>query len=546
MAETSKIEWTDHTFNPWVGCSKVSPGCQNCYAETLMDKRMGFAKWGPAGTRVRTSVANWKLPLKWNRQAKRDGVRKRVFCASLADVFEDRAELVPWRAELFELIDATQNLDWLLLTKRPENILRLTPWGWGSVESLNQRPEIVPAFGGGMVRRSDGIRPNVWIGTSVENQATADERIPELLKVPAAVRFLSCEPLLGPVDLGSIRGAVFNRRAAIRKLVHGPAMLNPDQADSVVLPVGIHWVIVGGESGPNARPMHPQWAMAIRDQCAAAGVPFFFKQWGMWLEKSQIQSLAEGARWWPSDELEGRHMRPVLDGVFQHVGKKAAGRLLDGVLHDAVPDASAREECPVVNGNLIRVAEIGEQPDRGDINKSLASFDFAPILAQLKDSGKPRAFREGDEVKHIPSGETWVLAAVRDDDVIPAGWPCAIEKASECELVKAATDKQHATMVKNILDMDGDDIRKRWVRSKYPQERVPCGKWKHGERRSELDGAVWESVVRPFGHGFRWDVSLKGEYENGGMAPSIDAAKLAAEDALESLAREILAGIGRE
>jgi protein gp37 len=241
MGENSKIEWTDHTFNPWIGCSKVSAGCAHCYAEALMDRRMGMARWGDGGTRVRTSVANWKKPLKWNRDAKRSGKRARVFCASLADVFEDRPELVGWREELFDLIAYTPWLDWLLLTKRPENVGRMTK---GTV-----------AAGG----HGGRLRFNMWLGTSVESQETADKRIPELLKVSAAVRFLSVEPMLGPVQIEErwLRGAwdvswsVFPR---------------------------IDWVICGGESGPGARPMNLDWARSLRDQCKAAGVPFFFKQ----------------------------------------------------------------------------------------------------------------------------------------------------------------------------------------------------------------------------------------------------------------------------
>lgn len=219
MGENSKIQWTDHTFNPWIGCAKVSAGCANCYAEDLMDTRYHKAKWGVNGTRVPTSPANWREPVKWNREAERDGVRRRVFCASLADVFEDREELEPWRAHLFDLIDKTPHLDWLLLTKRPENI------------------------------HLDAVRRNVWLGTSVENQDAADTRIPHLFKAPGAVRFLSCEPLLGPVDLGAY--------------IHG-----------------LDWVIVGGESGNKARPCMVDWIRAIRDQCKEAGVACFIKQLG--------------------------------------------------------------------------------------------------------------------------------------------------------------------------------------------------------------------------------------------------------------------------
>ena len=182
MAENTKIEWTDHTFNPWIGCTKVSPGCDHCYAENLMDTRMGVASWRPGAERVRTKDANWKMPLRWNAQADafmaQHGRRQRVFCASLADVFDNAVD-PQWRADLFDLIAATPNLDWLLLTKRIGNVGNMLP---------------VPFD-------FDKHYPNVWIGATIVNQVEADRDIPKLLDVPARVRFLSMEPLLGPVDL---------------------------------------------------------------------------------------------------------------------------------------------------------------------------------------------------------------------------------------------------------------------------------------------------------------------------------------------------------
>ena len=229
MAENSKIEWTDHTFNPWIGCTKVSDGCKNCYAESLMDKRWGKVKWGPQGQRQRTSEANWKKPLQWDRQAKAQGIRYRVFCASLADVFEGNDQVSDWRLDLFGMIKVTPNLDWLLLTKRPENITPMTRH----------------------VFRHDGLHrlpDNVWIGTSVEDQAATD-RIWHLINVPARVRFLSMEPLLGPVEMWS-------------HLTTGE----------------IDWIIVGGESGHSARPMNAEWCSSIRNDCDHYGVSFFMKQ----------------------------------------------------------------------------------------------------------------------------------------------------------------------------------------------------------------------------------------------------------------------------
>lgn len=309
MAENSKIEWTHHTFNPWRGCTKVSAGCANCYAESLSKRNPAtLGIWGDNGTRVVAAESYWKQPLKWNREAERacficgdqavqcecgNKTRPRVFCASLADVFEDRPELIDPRHRLMQLIESTLNLDWLLLTKRPENIGDMLPVKW---------------FG-------DGLPSNLWIGTSVENQEQADRRIPELLKIPARVRFLSCEPLLGPVDLSPW----MNYESEVDDLGLTCAGFDPD----------FHWVIVGGESGSNARPMHPDWARSLRDQCQAAGVPFFFKQWGEFLSGSEVDIC---------HPLTGKPPAAEFDGVrFVRVGKKAAGRLLDGREWNEVP-----------------------------------------------------------------------------------------------------------------------------------------------------------------------------------------------------------------
>lgn len=248
MAET-KISWAHYTFNPWLGCTKVSPACKNCYAEAWA-KRSGLVQWGDNAERRRTSEANWRQPRKWNADARKAGERRRVFCASLADVFEDRPELVAWRADLITLIYGTPHLDWLLLTKRPEN------WRNAIDEACEYKHGDT-----WQSRWTQGEAPdNVWIGTTVENQEMADKRIPELLKIPARVRFLSVEPLLEPIDL--------------RLVVHflGGSMAVKDKARD------LHWVIVGGESGPNARTMQLSWPRSLRDQCKEAGIPFFFKQ----------------------------------------------------------------------------------------------------------------------------------------------------------------------------------------------------------------------------------------------------------------------------
>ncbi len=309
MGENSKIEWTDSTFNPWVGCAKISAGCAHCYAETLMDKRMGKVQWGPQGTRVVTSPANWRKPEAWNRKAAKAGVRHKVFCASLADVFEDHQSIKPeWRAGLLDLIEITPNLDWLLLTKRPENVMQMIHDEWQSA-----------------------FPSNVWIGTTVENQAAADKRIPELLKIPARVRFLSVEPMVGPVDLG--------------RWIYTDG--GPWKSD-------IDWVICGGESGPDARPMHPDWAMNLRDQCVASGVPFFFKQWGEWKAIAQMTPEEHDSVYYPHEtdcvhlkvrvpfvvnQLDGKPRDEWGKGAMTtyRVGKKSAGRMLDGRTWDEVP-----------------------------------------------------------------------------------------------------------------------------------------------------------------------------------------------------------------
>lgn len=325
MGEKTKIEWCDATWNPWEGCSKVSPGCANCYAEAR-NHRYGMDNWGKGKPRRRTSAANWKKPLKWNRYATCScdsgdtlvggfcnycGERTRsprVFCASLADWLDDEVP-IEWLADLLKLIHDTPNLDWLLLTKRPGN--------WherinGAAQHLDRTGhiDIASRVYWWTDISGSGIPPaNVWIGTTVENQEFADKRIPELLKIPAKVRFLSCEPLLGPVDIEDY----------LDDIVDGGYVLGS---------APIHWVIAGGESGPNARPMNPGWSKSLRDQCQAACVPFFFKQWGEWSPNGDEKN------WTPKTPL---HQFPIETPTefarfcpVYRVGKKAAGRLLDG------------------------------------------------------------------------------------------------------------------------------------------------------------------------------------------------------------------------
>lgn len=222
MGETTAIAWCDHTFNPWRGCQRVSEGCRHCYAESLMHRWGLDGLWGPKGERRRTTPANWRKPLAWNRQAAATGTRPRVFCSSLADVFEDHPDANAARPELWELVGSTPHLDWLLLTKRPENIARMLPHQW----------TILPM-------------PNVWLGTSVEDMRVAS-RVDALRSVRAAVRFISYEPALGPLDDLDLSG--------------------------------IDWVIYGGESGADFRSDDRDWARTMRDRCQQAGIAFFYKQ----------------------------------------------------------------------------------------------------------------------------------------------------------------------------------------------------------------------------------------------------------------------------
>jgi len=274
MGKNSKIEWTDNTFNPWWGCTKVSAACTNCYAEAW-SKRVGQKIWGPKAARRFFGDHHWSEPLKWNRDAAATGRRLRVFCASMADVFEDRDDLNASRAKLWGLIEATPQLEWLLLTKRPECIAKYAPWttDWPG---------------------------NVWLGTTVEDQDAAEARLDHLAKHAAAVRFISAEPLLGPLNI------------------------QPWLAST------INWVITGGESGPRARPSSPSWFRNLLTQCMAANVPFHFKQWGDWAPGQGINLPA----------ARSEKIRKAADGTLMlRVGKKAAGRSLDGATWDELPRA---------------------------------------------------------------------------------------------------------------------------------------------------------------------------------------------------------------
>lgn len=257
MGANSAISWTHHTFNPWWGCTRVSPGCQHCYAEAFA-KRTGTG-WGPSAERRFFGRKHWNEPLRWEREAEEAGERRRVFCASMADVFEDRPELASPRRALFEMIEQqTPHLDWLLLTKRPENILRTVPSGWRK-----------------------GFPGNVWAGTTAEDQAHYDLRWQRLRQIPAVVRFISYEPALGPLDL-RVPG-VFNA-----DIPAGFGLWSPERQHEAIATAARalliardelpEWVIGGGESGPRRRPCEVSWFDDLARQCSAAGIPFFMKQ----------------------------------------------------------------------------------------------------------------------------------------------------------------------------------------------------------------------------------------------------------------------------
>lgn len=343
MAENTKIEWAHHTFNAWIGCTKVGPGCDNCYAADLATARLGVA-WGPGQPRRRTAASTWQQPRRWNKRAAKEGVRYRVFCSSLADVFDNEVDPA-WRADLFQLIRETPHLDWLLVTKRVGNVRAMA-------EAAGRLPD------------------NVWLGITVVNQAEADRDVPKLRQLRVLydlpVAFLSVEPQLGPIDLSCLfyhecpnwldddgYPPMMDRSTGMRECC--------SRCDwtGISDEIAINWVICGGESGPNARPMHPDWARSLRDQCAGAGVPFFFKQWGEWREwddgngdpePEEVENDSDVADWIYSSAIrpafiaaDGRvYDRKSLPEeapcrLVERVGKKSAGRLLDGVEHNAMP-----------------------------------------------------------------------------------------------------------------------------------------------------------------------------------------------------------------
>ena len=373
MSDRTRIEWTDATWNPIVGCSVVSPGCTNCYAMRMAGGRLrnhpsrqGLtvpSKAGPVWNgEVRLIEGALDQPLRWAR-------RRRIFVCAHGDLFHEN---VPdeWIDRVFAVMALAPRHSFQVLTKRPERMrsYMLEQWqgtlaqnvlgeGIAAGRPTGRREQIAEACepfldqlglvdetndslwaadGSCLAMKWKWHLPNVWLGVSVEDQLRADERIPLLLDTPAAVRFVSAEPLLGPVDLTKYMHDSDCAFASIGRIE--PCTCSEPRE------VGLDWVIVGGESGPGARPMHPDWARSLRDQCAAARVPFFFKQHGEWIWAPESMNFAEAAAWAGGRRFE-HHSN---GGTAVRIGKKVAGRVLDSRLHDAMPSparaiARARE-----------------------------------------------------------------------------------------------------------------------------------------------------------------------------------------------------------
>lgn len=377
MANTTGISWCDSTFNPWIGCTKISPACDNCYAERDFDKRRHAVTWGHGQPRHRTSVTNWKQVERWDAKSfyecascgwrgenkcDDEGVdvcphcdamvekdRRRVFCASLADVFDNEVQ-IEWFVDLLDIIRKTPNLDWLLLTKRIGNWQkRLIAARNFVAEQLSAgNPETDALFDFIDLWFLGDAPSNVWLGATVCNQAEADRDIPNLLSVPASVRFLSIEPMLGKIDLTVLGADKPNQIDALMGVMRSNWPLSLDPSPPEYFP-GLDWVICGGESGPKARPMHPDWVRSLRDQCAEAGTAFFFKQWGAFanqeaasLDNNTCYESSHIGGWIKPDGLYslGEESKPTSKSA-RHVfrlGAKAAGRQLDGREHNEFPE----------------------------------------------------------------------------------------------------------------------------------------------------------------------------------------------------------------
>ena len=412
VGKDSNIEWTDDTFNPWEGCAKVSPGCEHCYAE-LIGKRTGRVKWGKGQPRTRTSPATWENPLKWNEEAESSRRRRRVFCASMADVFDSEVD-PQWREDLWEVVRKTGFLDWLILTKRPENIRAMLPPDWG-----------------------DGW-PNVCLMTSVEDQERAG-RVAELIEAPSLFRGLSMEPLLGPVTL---------KQEWLEKL---------------------DWVIVGGESG-RARPMHPDWVRALQEQCAQAGVKFFFKQWGCWSPDKKLAntSLSNVAFFNPGSDkpvflsdMEPKERRSVManpgDKVLMfRADKKQAGKLLDGQRYRNHPFGKKIPDREIVSPlSKDERAQLASCEMR--IREGLGTFvDVGTALMEIRNAHLYRGTH--------PNFEAYVQSVL------------ALSRPRAYQLIDSAQVMQDLSTIVDIPLPQNEAQARELRRWKTPEERVE--KWK--------------------------------------------------------------------
>lgn len=277
MGEKTGIEWTDHTFNPWIGCTRVSDACDHCYAATMSHRRK-WARFEPRAPRRRTTADYWRQPYRWNRRAESSGSREKVFGPSLADPFDAEVSR-EWRDDYLRVIEETSSLDYILLTKRPQVACKYFD------------------------RRK--VPDNLWLGITAENQKMLELRGPAILSIPARIHVLSAEPLLGPLDLSNGDPAPGAGAVQAKTSARGQR--------------GFAWVIAGGESGPGARPSHPDWFRSLRDQCIASDIPFHFKQWGEWRGHESVEDKRAAARHAWSD-----------GHVSVRVGRAAAGAQLDG------------------------------------------------------------------------------------------------------------------------------------------------------------------------------------------------------------------------
>lgn len=334
MSFGTKIAYCHATFNPWMGCTKISTGCQRCFAERWA-KRSGMVEWGPGKPRRRTSESYWKQPLKWNKQAEKEATRYLVL-TDLCDPL-DMEIPVGWFTDFLSLILRTPRLDWLFLTKRIDNwrhcIARMKTYGKVSGD------ERMEYLGDSL---SDGIKiPNLWLGITVCNQAEADRDIPILLSIPAVKHWLSIEPMLGPINITPFIGGKAHKcecgwhETELKLFPMNRKMYHPNCGMFTKDYDAVKWIVCGGESGVGARPMHPDWVRSVRDQCQSAGVPFFFKSWGEWLPSGQsVDAMYD-------ELLDSANTHEWPDANPRHsfrIGTKAAGNLLDGQKWEQLPE----------------------------------------------------------------------------------------------------------------------------------------------------------------------------------------------------------------